>query len=213
MNKILLGQIAGILVLVQIVPYVVSILRGNTKPERTSYLIWLIVEIIGAISYVSIGATTTKWTVIAFCFTALLVFLLSIKYGVGGFSAFDIGCFLLALSGVVLWGASSNALLALYFITFVKAIAYLPTIKKVYFTPHTENTASWVLTASASVLNLFALNTLAFGIVMPITIAAVLQIFVSYLIVVPRKSMKSKRSKKHTPHKFHLFLAHPVFSK
>ena len=102
MNHALIGEIAGALALLQIIPYVVSILRGHTKPERMSYFLWLIVDTMGVASYVAVGAHTTVWVQFAFVFTGGLVFLMSIKYGIGGFSHFDLFCFAVAIAGGVL---------------------------------------------------------------------------------------------------------------
>lgn len=210
MNHALIGQIAGVIALIQIIPYIVSILRGHTKPERASYLIWFIVDVISIISYISVGARSTVWTGLVFCLTGFLVLVLSIKHGVGGFSKFDLGCLLLALAGTAIWVGSSNALVALYFLTFVKFIGYVPTIKKAYFLPKTENTLSWSLAAFASVLNLFALATLLPSIALPVVITALLQSLISYLLLFP--SARFKHTKRR-PHKVHLFLAHPLFAK
>lgn len=209
MNPAQIGALAGIIAFVSIVPYVVSIFRGRTKPERTSYLIWLIVDVVSIITYISAGATTTIWTGIVLTLTGLLVFILSIKYGIGGFSKFDLSCLVMALSGIFIWVTSKDALLALYFITFVNVIGYLPTIKKTYFLPKTENTLSWTLVASASVLNLFALTALHPHLVIPILCSAVLQSLIAYLLIFPARFKHSKRR----PHKVHALLAHPVFAK
>lgn len=204
-----IGAIAGCIALFQIIPYVVSILRGHTKPERTSYLIWLIVDVVGVLSYIYAGATTTIWTGIVFCLTALLIFILSLKYGVGGFSKFDIGCFLLALVGIGVWIVSKDAILALYFITLVNFIGYLPTIKKVYFLPKTENTLSWTLAALASTLNLFALTSLQPHLIAPIVCSMILQCLIAYLLIFKSRFRHTKKK----PHKVHTFLAHPLFAK
>ncbi|HEY5139325.1 MAG TPA: hypothetical protein VIJ25_08425, partial [Methylococcales bacterium] len=208
-NHAQIGQIAGIIAFFQIIPYVVSILRGHTKPERTSYLIWLIVDIISIASYISVGARSTIWTGLVFCLTGFLVLMLSIKHGIGGFSKFDLTCLFLALAGVAIWISSDNALVVLYFVTFVKFIGYLPTIKKTYFLPKTENTLSWSLTAFASVLNLFALTSLQPRFALPVVSTALLQVLIAYLLLFPARFKHTKRS----PHKVHLFLAHPIFAK
>lgn len=209
MNSAQIGALAGAIALVSVIPYIVSILRGNTKPERTSYLIWFIVDAVGILSYISVGATTTIWTGLVSTLMGLLVLLLSIKHGMGGFSKFDLTCLALALFGIFIWVSTNDALLALYFVTFVKIIGYLPTIKKSYFLPKTENTLSWTLVASASILNLFALTSLQPRLVAPILCSAVLQSLVAYLLLFPARFRHTKKR----PHKVHLFLDHPVFAK
>ncbi|HEX7633440.1 MAG TPA: hypothetical protein VF401_03895 [Candidatus Saccharimonadales bacterium] len=210
MNHALIGEIAGALALLQIIPYVVSILRGHTKPERMSYFLWLIVDTMGVASYVAVGAHTTVWVQFAFVFTGGLVFLMSIKYGIGGFSHFDLFCFAVAIAGGVLWFVSDNALMALYFTKFVGFIGYLPTIKKVYFLPQTENTLSWGGAALSSNLNIFALNTTSFPILLPVIDAALLQTFVTLLLLFPRARFTGNPW---NPHKIHTFLNHPAFAR
>src|ERR1017187_6453042 len=119
MNRVLIGQIAGILALLQIIPYIVSILRGNTKPERATYLIWFIIDAMTISSYIAVGARTTIWAGVAFTISKVIILGLSIKRGMGGFSKFDITCLFLALVGIIIWVSTKNALLTLYFGTVV----------------------------------------------------------------------------------------------
>lgn len=209
MNPAQIGALAGVIAFISVIPYIVSILRKNTKPERTSYLIWCIVDVVGILTYISAGASTTIWTGVVFTLTGLLVLILSIKFGVGGLSKFDLTCLVLALGGIFVWVSTKDAVLALYFVTFVKIIGYLPTIRKSYFYPKTENSLSWTLVAGASILNLFALTSLQPQLVTPILCSAVLQSLVAYLLLFPVRFRHTKKQ----PHKIHLFLDHPIFAK
>jgi hypothetical protein len=210
-NHALIGQVAGVMALVQVIPYVVSILRGHTKPERTTYFIWLILNVVTTTSYIAVGARTTIWTGIAYTFTAFLIFGLSIKHGMGGFSTFDIVCFLLAMTGIIVWLSTKDALLTLYFGTFVSFIAYLPTIKKAYFLPETENTLSWTMTACTAVVNVCALTTLKPSFALPPIIGVFTAGTVAYLLLFPVAHAKITQRKK--SHKVHMFLNHPIFTK
>jgi len=161
MIRSLIGGIAGALAFLQLIPYLVSILRGHTKPERATYAIWSLVDIIIVLSYVASGARTTIWVAVAYAVSQLLIFGLSFKYGVGGLSRLDVVCLLLAFVGAGVWAATSDPVIALYLCIVVKAIGLTPTLRKVYFRPDTESTASWVMCAAASILNMFALVSFA----------------------------------------------------
>lgn len=211
MNHVLLGQIAGVMAVIQVIPYIVSIFRGHTKPERMSYFIWVILEGVTTASYIAVGARTTIWTGIVYTFTAVLIFSLSLRYGLGGLSIFDVICFLLAMAGVALWITTKSALLALYFGTFVSSIAYLPTIKKAYFLPETENTLSWAMTACTAVVNVCALTTLAPSIAIRPLLGVVEPTVVTYFLLFHHAHKKMSRRKE--SHKLHLFLSHPLFVK
>ncbi len=158
-NQLLIGYVAGAIALLQAVPYLISIIRGHTKPERATYAIWSLVNVLTMASYIAAGARTTIWVGLAFTTTSIVVFLLSFKFGMGGLNKFDAFCLGLAAVGIVIWLTTSDPALALYFYIGVKALGYLPTLKKVYYYPKTENTLSWIMVASASVLNLFAITS------------------------------------------------------
>jgi hypothetical protein len=211
MNHLLIGEIAGVLAIIQVVPYIVSIFRGHTKPERTSYFIWFMVDTVKIASYVEIGARTTIYVPLVFTFTAFIIFLLSIKYGMGGVSKFDTGCFFLAVFGIIMWMITNDALFTLYFTTTLGLVGYLPTIRKAYFLPQTENTLSWTMTAFTGTLNLLALTTLSLKIALPPACGAVTETIVAYLVLFPRNRFKFEEFEK--PHKIHAFLTHPLFEK
>jgi len=90
-------------------------------------------------------------------------------------------------------------------------MGYLPTIKKAYFFPKTENTLSWMMTAAAGTLNLFALTTLRPNIaILPIR-SVLTEGLIAYLLLFPAVRFKINRKKR--PHKVHAFLAHPLFAR
>lgn len=155
----LLGKSAAILALLAMIPYIRSIFRGETKPERASWFIWVVVNYSLVFSYHSSGATTTIWLNIAYVLTSTTVFLLSLKYGVGGYTRLDIFCLLGAAAGLVLWWLTSDPVTAVYMNIAVDALGFLPTIKKAYFHPGTENKLSWNLSVISNGLNVLALTT------------------------------------------------------
>jgi len=208
MNHVLIGELAGVLAVVQVIPYIASILRGHTKPERMTYFIWFIVDSLSIGSYIAVGARTTIWVGLVYVFTGLSIFLLSLKHGMGGYSTLDVICLLLAVAGIAVWATTSSALLALCFSTFAAKIGYLPTIKKAYFYPETENTLSWTMTAITDLLNIFALTTLAPAIAVPPLLGAIFPIIVAYLLLFPVAHHKLTQRRKAS--RLHTLLTHPI---
>lgn len=183
----LLGQIAGILAVVQAIPYVVSILRGKTRPARASYAIWSVVQIISVVSYIASGATDTKWVPIALTVSAIVIFILSIKRGMGGLAKLDISCLIIAAIAIILWLTTNNPTLAVYASLVASTIAFVPIVKKSYLYPDTENTLSWTLYAVAVLLNVCALTSLNPAIVLPPVVSLVFSGTIAVLLLVPRK--------------------------
>ncbi len=166
-TQTLLGQIAAVLAVLQVVPYVWSILKGHTRPSRTSYGIWAVIQTIGLVSYIAAGATTTIWALLVLTINAFVIFGLSLKYGMGGRNRFDIPCLVLAALAIVLWKTTNSPELAVYMSVIAGFMGYLPTIKKAYQWPKTENTLSWGIYVAAALLNVCALTSLKPAIILP----------------------------------------------
>jgi len=80
-TKIIVGEIAGYVNLIAYFPYFVSIIKGDTKPSKTTWWIWSILEIMLSSSYIASGAESTKWLPIAGFVGMLLTAILSVWYG------------------------------------------------------------------------------------------------------------------------------------
>lgn len=158
LTQLTIGYIAGGLALIQIIPYVISILKGHNKPERATFAIWSLVNILIVSSYIASGARETIWVGLAYTVASITIFILSFKYGMGGLSKFDVLCLLLAGLGIVCWITTDNPVLVLYLYIGIKFLGLMSTIIKAYRYPKTENILAWTLSTFASTLNLFAIS-------------------------------------------------------
>lgn len=188
----LLGQIAGILAVIQAIPYIFSILRRKTKPARASYAIWSVVQTISVVSYIASGATDTKWVPIALTITAVTIFALSFKYGMGGLSKLDVGCLGIAAIAIILWVTTSDAGLAVYASLVASSVAYIPVLKKSFLQPGTENTLSWSIYSTAAILNVCALTTIDPVISLTPIVSLILSTTIVIFLLLPRKHIKSR---------------------
>lgn len=185
------GKVAGIIALAALVPYVLSILRGETKPNRATWWIWTVVGFMLGASYYSSGANHTIWVPVSFSIGPLVVAFLSIRWGVGGWTRFDRSCLLGAGASVVLWWMFSSPLIALLINLFIDLMGALPTVRKIYHKPESEDRVAWVLVSVANTANLFAVETWTFAIsVYPIYMFLVSGIITALIFV--RRNHKSK---------------------
>jgi hypothetical protein len=153
------GILAGFVAASGFIPYIYSILKGKTRPNRASWLIWAALGGLLFASYVSSGASTTIWQPLSFAIGPVIVFVLSIKHGVGGYNKLDVFCLAGAALGLLLWKLSNEPQAALYLSIFVDALGFLPTIKKAYFQPGSESRLAWSIGVTSTVINLFAINS------------------------------------------------------
>lgn len=153
------GKVAGIVSLVAFVPYILAILRGETKPNRASWWIWTVVGFMLGASYFSSGANHTIWVPVSFIIGPLAIIILSIKYGEGGWTRFDRYCLIGAGVSVVLWWMFSSPLIALFINLFIDFMGALPTIRKAYNEPESEDRTAWMLFFAGNIVNLFAVES------------------------------------------------------
>lgn len=152
------GITAGILAVVAFAPYIVGILQRKTHPNRASFAIWSAISVLSAASYLASGAHDSAWITLSYAVLEPTVLLLALRYGVGGFSKLDVLCLASAGAGVVLWLTTHNPHLALYASIIAECIGYIPTIKKSYLWPSSENKASWVIGLAGTIVNLTAIS-------------------------------------------------------
>lgn len=193
------GELAGVVSLLAYCIYIVSVLKGEAKPNRATWAIWTVVGCILAVSYYFSGATTTIWVPISNSIGPFIIALIALKRGEGGWTRFDRMCLLGAGTGLLLWWIFNSALLALLANLFVDFMGALPTIRKTYRDPLGENTLAWVLFFTANTLNLFALNTWNFSIVIyPLYLFAV-SCTIMFLVFFRSRgvSRSTKKKRKH----------------
>jgi hypothetical protein len=153
----LFGLLSGILSSLSYIPYIRDILRGKTKPERASFFIW---SVLGCIAFVSQFAEGATWSLLLMIETFIIfaVFLLSLKFGVGGFTRRDIFALAVAGFGLILWFLTRHAFLALFITIGIDSIGTVLSVIKSYEDPESETISMWATVSVAGVLALFAVG-------------------------------------------------------
>ncbi|MDP2705762.1 MAG: hypothetical protein Q8O49_00975 [bacterium] len=152
------GYLSGIFILFSFVPYLISIFKKETKPERASWLIWSILGGISFFSQLAKGATDSLWLTGIQTFGDLLIFLFAIKYGIGGLLKRDIWALAGAGFSLIIWYLTNEPIFALFIAIFIDALGGVLTIMKSYEHPGTESISAWVLTALGGLFAAFAVG-------------------------------------------------------
>lgn len=158
MSHDVIGKIAAAISFLAFVPYIVATLKGRNRPNRATWIIWTAVGVSLLASYAAAGARETLWLSVANLVAFVAVLALSYKYGEGGWTPFDAACLFGAAFGFVLWWWFDSPLPTLFTGLFVDLVGALPTVRKVWKNPGSEDLFTWVLFVAANVLNLFALK-------------------------------------------------------
>lgn len=152
------GYLSGIAILLSFVPYTKDIFLNKTKPERASWFIW---AVLGLISFSTLLAKGAKYSLLLPAGQALgdiFIFILAIKYGIGGFKKRDIIALIAAGIGLILWFLTKEPLTALFIAVFIDGTgAFLTTIKS-YEQPETETISAWWLTFLGGLFSCFSVK-------------------------------------------------------
>lgn len=154
------------------IPYIFEIVKGKVRPERISWLLW---TMLGATYYVSAikdgGATL-------FTFGELIgpvtIFVLSLKFGVGGKSRFDLASLTVALIAFGLLFVTNGTLTSLLLALFIDFIGVVLTVRKLLLDPASESKVFWGMAGISSIFALLSLQN--------ITLETVL--FPAYVLVI-----------------------------
>lgn len=162
-----LGVLAGFLSFLCFIPYIVTILLGKTRPNRASWWIWAINGSILASSYYVAGASNTLWLIIFSVIAQYIIAILSFKYGKGGWTFFDRACLMGASLSLTLWFGLKSPMSAIVLTLLTDLLGALPTLKKSYYEPETEDMLTWIIYVVASILNVIAIEQWFLAIVLP----------------------------------------------
>ncbi len=155
-----LGKIAGLLSFSAYIVYIISILKGATRPSRST---WWILTLVGGLilwSSYSLGLYESLWIQTAYVLGPFILAVLSIKYGSGdGLSSLDKVCLAGALISGLLWILFNSPLIGLLGSIIVDFIGLVPTIRKSVFLPEEEDPNAWLLETVSSILNVLAITS------------------------------------------------------
>jgi len=191
-----IGIIAALVILAAYIPYIRSTLQGKNKPNRASWFIWAALGITIAASYRLSGGIDSGWVPIAGMVGIFIIAMLSVRYGQGGHTIFDVACLIGAGIGLIAWWLTNEPAAALVISTFVDMIGSLPTIRKGYYEPESEDKLTWIMFLAGYTLNLFAITDWNFVIAFYPLEVVILSAAMVWLLVFRKRDNNGKRAKK-----------------
>lgn len=153
------GLVSAVLSTFAYLPYIRDTLMHRTQPQRASWLIWSMLSMIAFWSQVYEGATDSLWFSGAQSGGTVIVFVLSIWLGVGGFlNRRDALVLLLAAGGLVAWYFTETAVYALAVTISISLLGGMVTVSKAYWHPESETLSTWVWCFAASIFAILAVG-------------------------------------------------------
>lgn len=149
---------ASVVGIVGYIPYIVSTVRGKTKPHAFSWLIWTVLCAIAYVAQVSGGAGAGSIVTGVTAAACTILFLLAFVYGDRERTRFDWGCLIFALGSIPLWIAFSDPLFSVIAITIIDGVGFGPTFRKSYLRPDEETTSTFFVSGLKFLAGLLALE-------------------------------------------------------
>lgn len=146
------GVLAGVVGVVDTVPYVRDMLRGSTRPHRGTWLIWGLLAIVVCLSQRADGAS---WSLVMAGTQAVLtsfVFVLAIRRGEGGLSTADGLLIAIAAAGMAGWVLVEEPLVATACVIVADLIAAAMMVPKVRRDPGSETLVTFALAGAGGAL-------------------------------------------------------------
>ena len=157
--KITLAVAASVIGITACVPYIRDIFRRKTTPHSYSWLVWTILQITGALAMLASGAGWGVFYLVVGAGFCAFIFVLSLWYGTKNITTFDTVCLVAALGATSVWFFLHDALASIVLVACIDFVAFLPTFRKAYAEPWSENVANYFFGGVAQVLSLASLSS------------------------------------------------------
>ena len=157
--KAIFGLIAGIVSVFCYIPYIITTIKGTTRPNIATWSTWMILSIVVTSSSFAAGAFNTLWVPLCGVIGQGTIALLAIQRGKANWSKFDMICLFCVGLGLVFWWHFSSPMIALTMTLAVDLIGVLPTFKKSYQEPESENLLTWILYLLSSIFLILSVES------------------------------------------------------
>lgn len=158
---LVLGLISGGLSCLAYLPYALDTMAGRTRPQRASWLIWMVLSSISLAAQVYEGAAASLWFSAVQVGWTGLIFALSLRFGVGGLvNLGDTIVLILAGAGLLLWAVAETPAYTMMITIGISLLGGSATIRKAYRDPESETMLAWLLSLVAAGLAVLAAGSL-----------------------------------------------------
>lgn len=157
--KYILGILATILTFWGYLYYIVDILKNQTRPHAFSWFISVLVNSIMFALQWSEGAGAGSFPTLMVAVVSCFVFYLSLRNGSRDIIKID-GVFLfLSISAIPVWYFTKEPLWSALLLVFIGVSGFLPTLRKTWVDPYSENLDFYVISFFRHLLSILALQT------------------------------------------------------
>ncbi len=136
----LLGILSVVAVMIGNLFYIVGIFQDKVKPHPFSWFIWSILSAVAFAAQFSEGSGAGAWAIGVSALSCIVFAALGLRASSRVYIEKADWFFLVsALATIPVWYLTGNPLWSVIMISFIDAMAFIPTFRKAYFNPETES--------------------------------------------------------------------------
>lgn len=156
-NYVILG---AFLSLIGSMSYLIETIQGKVKPNKVTWFMWSVAPLIAFAAELKEGVGIQALMTFMVGFNPLLIFIASFmnKRSDWKLTRFDLLCGIFSLIGLVLWYGTKIGTIAILFSIIGDLFAGLPTFRKSFFVPETENYHIFLFGAVSAAITLLTIK-------------------------------------------------------
>jgi hypothetical protein len=170
--QIILVIIASVLAFVGNIAYLKDVVRGKVRPHPYTWFIWSIVSLVTFLGGLEKGAgidaiptaVAEGFTIIIFLYAVARLFKRSgatihvRKHEIGHIRPIDHIFLVVALLGLIPWALTKDPTISVIVVVTIDVIAFIPTLRKTWAHPETEQPLLYQMNVTRHILTLFSLG-------------------------------------------------------
>lgn len=156
--KLTLAIIAACLAIIGNVPYLRDVIKGKIQPHAYTWFVWTIVSAVTFFGQVAKGAGVGAIPTAASEIFTVIIFLFSLKNGFKHVTKTDTIFLIIALLGLIPWALTNDPTISVIIVVTIDIIGFIPTLRKTWKNPETENPILYSMNAARHFLALGALQ-------------------------------------------------------
>jgi hypothetical protein len=145
--------------------YVRAIFKGEATPNRVTWSLWAIVPLIAGAAQLRAGVGFSTLVVLSVGAGPACVVLASFARGTGSWrlGPFDYLCGACALAALALWAITGDPVTAIVFSILGDFAAALPTLRKAWLAPATENRSAYLISLAGMITGILSVREATFA--------------------------------------------------
>jgi hypothetical protein len=169
--------------------YIRAILKGEAAPNRVTWFLWALVPVIAGAAQWRSGVGISTLVVLSVALGPACIVLASFVAQTGSWKLgpFDYVCGACSLAALALWAVTGDPVTAIVLSILADAAAALPTSRKAWLAPATEDRLAYLIAFAGMVLGILSVDQATFSAYAFNAYPVVVSLALVLILYVPRK--------------------------